>query len=169
MTVTGFKVYMFLPTCHVFCSGLKVVGFAMYYFTYDPWVGKQLYLEDFYVMEPYRGTALFTSCFFIFSSWGLSSDLCCSCRDGHRFGGPATPEQCEWMEGESVVEGKWSRVAWYFSQIWIYPGRTESCLKIKYKCASFNLLFALPAGHKDALHRHDVCGGGEQWALHQVL
>lgn len=28
----------------------------MYYFTYDPWVGKQLYLEDFYVMEPYRGT-----------------------------------------------------------------------------------------------------------------
>lgn len=27
----------------------------MYYFTYDPWVGKQLYLEDFYVMEPYRG------------------------------------------------------------------------------------------------------------------
>lgn len=27
----------------------------MYYFTYDPWVGKQLYLEDFYVMEAYRG------------------------------------------------------------------------------------------------------------------
>lgn len=38
-------------------AGLKVVGFAMYYFTYDPWVGKQLYLEDFYVMEPYRGTS----------------------------------------------------------------------------------------------------------------
>ncbi len=35
--------------------GLKVVGFAMYYFTYDPWVGKQLYLEDFYVMQQYRG------------------------------------------------------------------------------------------------------------------
>lgn len=35
----------------------------MYYFTYDPWVGKQLYLEDFYVMEPYRGMsgARFTS------------------------------------------------------------------------------------------------------------
>ncbi|CAJ1082717.1 diamine acetyltransferase 1-like [Xyrichtys novacula] len=35
-------------------GGLKVVGFAMYYFTYDPWVGKQLYLEEFYVMEQYR-------------------------------------------------------------------------------------------------------------------
>ncbi|XP_061777397.1 diamine acetyltransferase 1-like isoform X2 [Nerophis ophidion] len=32
----------------------KVVGFAMYYFTYDPWVGKQLYLEEFYVMNEYR-------------------------------------------------------------------------------------------------------------------
>lgn len=30
----------------------------MYYFTYDPWVGKQLYLEDFYVMKPYRGAAV---------------------------------------------------------------------------------------------------------------
>ncbi|KAM7390072.1 hypothetical protein PAMA_008306 [Pampus argenteus] len=27
----------------------------MYYFTYDPWVGKQLYLEEFYVMDEYRG------------------------------------------------------------------------------------------------------------------
>nr|XP_054606953.1 diamine acetyltransferase 1 isoform X1 [Nothobranchius furzeri] len=33
----------------------SVVGFAMYYFTYDPWVGKQLYLEEFYVMDKYRG------------------------------------------------------------------------------------------------------------------
>lgn len=32
-----------------------VVGFAMYYFTYDPWIGKLLYLEDFYVMETCRG------------------------------------------------------------------------------------------------------------------
>lgn len=39
-------------------SGPAVVGFAMYYFTYDPWVGKQLYLEDFYVMKPYRGAAV---------------------------------------------------------------------------------------------------------------
>jgi hypothetical protein len=27
----------------------------MYYFTYDPWIGKLLYLEDFFVMEEYRG------------------------------------------------------------------------------------------------------------------
>ncbi|KAM9827040.1 LOW QUALITY PROTEIN: diamine acetyltransferase 1-like [Neosynchiropus ocellatus] len=32
-----------------------VVGFAMYYFTYDPWVGKQLYLEEFFVRSQYRG------------------------------------------------------------------------------------------------------------------
>ncbi|XP_067852728.1 diamine acetyltransferase 1-like isoform X1 [Heptranchias perlo] len=36
-------------------NGYTVVGFAMYYFTYDPWIGKMIYLEDFYVMEPYRG------------------------------------------------------------------------------------------------------------------
>uniref|UniRef100_UPI00398E4949 diamine acetyltransferase 1-like isoform X2 n=1 Tax=Pristiophorus japonicus TaxID=55135 RepID=UPI00398E4949 len=36
-------------------NGHTVVGFAMYYFTYDPWTGKMIYLEDFYVMEPYRG------------------------------------------------------------------------------------------------------------------
>lgn len=33
----------------------KVIGFAMYYFTYDPWTGKLLYLEDFFVVEEYRG------------------------------------------------------------------------------------------------------------------
>ncbi|KAG7487317.1 hypothetical protein MATL_G00021830 [Megalops atlanticus] len=36
-------------------EGYTVVGFAMYYFTYDPWIGKLLYLEDFYVMREYRG------------------------------------------------------------------------------------------------------------------
>ncbi|NXR42681.1 SAT1 acetyltransferase, partial [Zosterops hypoxanthus] len=35
-----------------------VVGFAMYYFTYDPWIGKLLYLEDFYVMAEYRGLGI---------------------------------------------------------------------------------------------------------------
>lgn len=32
-----------------------VIAFAMYYFTYDPWIGKLLYLEDFFVMQDYRG------------------------------------------------------------------------------------------------------------------
>lgn len=36
----------------------KVVGFAMYYFTYDPWIGKQLYLEDFYITNEYRGLGI---------------------------------------------------------------------------------------------------------------
>lgn len=36
-------------------EGYSVIAFAMYYFTYDPWIGKLLYLEDFYVMEDYRG------------------------------------------------------------------------------------------------------------------
>ncbi|XP_046695520.1 diamine acetyltransferase 1-like isoform X2 [Silurus meridionalis] len=36
-------------------KGHTVVGFAMYYFTYDPWIGKLLYLEDFYVMKEFRG------------------------------------------------------------------------------------------------------------------
>ncbi|KFP57057.1 Diamine acetyltransferase 1, partial [Cariama cristata] len=36
----------------------RIVGFAMYYFTYDPWIGKLLYLEDFYVMAEYRGLGI---------------------------------------------------------------------------------------------------------------
>uniref|UniRef100_A0A3Q3XBE6 Diamine acetyltransferase 1 n=1 Tax=Mola mola TaxID=94237 RepID=A0A3Q3XBE6_MOLML len=35
-----------------------VIAFAMYYFTYDPWIGKLLYLEDFYVMGEYRGLGI---------------------------------------------------------------------------------------------------------------
>ncbi|XP_028277078.1 diamine acetyltransferase 1-like isoform X1 [Parambassis ranga] len=35
-----------------------VVAFAMYYFTYDPWIGKLLYLEDFFVMQEFRGKAV---------------------------------------------------------------------------------------------------------------
>uniref|UniRef100_A0A3B3TX59 Spermidine/spermine N1-acetyltransferase 1 n=1 Tax=Poecilia latipinna TaxID=48699 RepID=A0A3B3TX59_9TELE len=29
-------------------EGFSVISFAMYYFTYDPWIGQLLYLEDFY-------------------------------------------------------------------------------------------------------------------------
>uniref|UniRef100_A0A8C2CER9 Diamine acetyltransferase 1 n=1 Tax=Cyprinus carpio TaxID=7962 RepID=A0A8C2CER9_CYPCA len=36
-------------------DGHVIIGFAMYYFTYDPWIGKLLYLEDFYVMKEFRG------------------------------------------------------------------------------------------------------------------
>ncbi|XP_064837092.1 diamine acetyltransferase 1-like [Oncorhynchus masou masou] len=70
-------------------DGYTVVGFAMYYFTYDPWIGKLLYLEDFYVMKEFRGygigsdilkvlseTAVKTRCssmHFIVAEWNKSS------------------------------------------------------------------------------------------------
>ncbi|NWH59703.1 SAT1 acetyltransferase, partial [Geococcyx californianus] len=49
-------------------EGHSIVGFAMYYFTYDPWIGKLLYLEDFYVMAEYRG---------MLASGADVSNLCC--------------------------------------------------------------------------------------------
>lgn len=39
-------------------DGHTVIAFAMYYFTYDPWIGKLLYLEDFYVMDEFRGLGI---------------------------------------------------------------------------------------------------------------
>uniref|UniRef100_A0A8C1NJQ4 Diamine acetyltransferase 1 n=1 Tax=Cyprinus carpio TaxID=7962 RepID=A0A8C1NJQ4_CYPCA len=44
-----------VPAEHQKVEGYSVIGFAMYYFTYDPWIGKLLYLEDFYVIKEYRG------------------------------------------------------------------------------------------------------------------
>ncbi|CAK6436304.1 unnamed protein product [Pipistrellus nathusii] len=40
---------------HIIPEGHSIVGFAMHYFTYDPWIGKLLYLEDFFVMSDFRG------------------------------------------------------------------------------------------------------------------
>ncbi|XP_056395758.1 spermidine/spermine N(1)-acetyltransferase-like protein 1 [Hyla sarda] len=39
-------------------TGSAKVGFAMYYFSYDPWTGRSLHLEEFFVMEPYRGLGI---------------------------------------------------------------------------------------------------------------
>lgn len=39
-------------------DGYTMIAFAMYYFTYDPWIGKLLYLEDFYVMQEFRGLGI---------------------------------------------------------------------------------------------------------------
>ncbi|XP_078088458.1 diamine acetyltransferase 1-like [Mustelus asterias] len=44
-----------VPMEHVTPEGHNIVGYAMYYYTYDAWIGKLLYLEDFYVMEAFRG------------------------------------------------------------------------------------------------------------------
>ncbi|XP_030324809.1 diamine acetyltransferase 1 isoform X1 [Calypte anna] len=47
-----------VPKEHWSAEEHSIVGFAMYYFTYDPWIGKLLYLEDFYVMAEYRGLGI---------------------------------------------------------------------------------------------------------------
>ncbi|ERE65175.1 spermidine/spermine N(1)-acetyltransferase-like protein 1 [Cricetulus griseus] len=39
-------------------SGLQTIGFAMYYYTYDTWIGKTLHLEDFYISEKYQGLGI---------------------------------------------------------------------------------------------------------------
>ncbi|XP_038658714.1 diamine acetyltransferase 1-like isoform X1 [Scyliorhinus canicula] len=44
-----------VPAEHATREGYNIVGYAMYYYTYDAWIGKLLYLEDFYVMEEFRG------------------------------------------------------------------------------------------------------------------
>uniref|UniRef100_A0A673JPP9 Diamine acetyltransferase 1-like n=1 Tax=Sinocyclocheilus rhinocerous TaxID=307959 RepID=A0A673JPP9_9TELE len=54
-------------------EGYTVVGFAMYYFTYDPWIGKLLYLEDFYVMKEFRVKARCSGMHFIVAEWNTSS------------------------------------------------------------------------------------------------
>ncbi|XP_069895156.1 spermidine/spermine N(1)-acetyltransferase-like protein 1 [Dipodomys merriami] len=41
-------------------SAKEIVGFAMYYFTYDLWIGKVLYLEDFYVIHGYQDLGIGT-------------------------------------------------------------------------------------------------------------
>jgi len=38
----------------------QVVGFALFFMTYSTWVGKQLYLEDLYVVEAHRKQGLGT-------------------------------------------------------------------------------------------------------------
>ncbi|XP_072285767.1 spermidine/spermine N(1)-acetyltransferase-like protein 1 [Pyxicephalus adspersus] len=53
------------------------IGFAMYYFTYDPWEGRSLYLEDFYVMEPYRGLGIGSEILKTISQEAISSHCRC--------------------------------------------------------------------------------------------
>src|SRR5574344_1009818 len=41
--------------CVFVCEQDKVVGFALYFYNFSTWKGKKgLYLEDLFVMEPYR-------------------------------------------------------------------------------------------------------------------
>ncbi|KAM6143525.1 diamine acetyltransferase 1 isoform 2-T2 [Erethizon dorsatum] len=59
-----------VPKEHWTPEGHSIVGFAMYYFTYDPWIGKLLYLEDFFVMSDYR--AKFS---FFLLGFGIGSEI----------------------------------------------------------------------------------------------
>ncbi|XP_078415716.1 diamine acetyltransferase 1-like [Cetorhinus maximus] len=47
-----------VPAEHVTHEGYNIVGYAMYYYAYDAWIGKSLHLEDFYVMEEVRGCGI---------------------------------------------------------------------------------------------------------------
>ncbi|XP_066496290.1 spermidine/spermine N(1)-acetyltransferase-like protein 1 [Tiliqua scincoides] len=58
-------------------AGPNIVGFAMYYYTYDPWVGKLLYLEDFYVMDDFRGWGIGTELLKILSQIAIDSNCGC--------------------------------------------------------------------------------------------
>ncbi|KAF0883025.1 SATL1 protein, partial [Crocuta crocuta] len=56
------------------------VGIALYYFTYDRWIGKLLYLEDFYVIQAYRGQAtldIYYINFYFFKQIAIRSQ--CNC------------------------------------------------------------------------------------------
>ncbi|XP_030743444.1 spermidine/spermine N(1)-acetyltransferase-like protein 1 [Echinops telfairi] len=58
---------------------ILTVGFAMYYFTYDPWTGKLLYLEDFYVIQAYRGLGIGAEMLKRLSQIAIKSQ--CNCMD----------------------------------------------------------------------------------------
>lgn len=41
-------------------QGSLVVGYGLYYFIYSTWTGRNIYLEDIYVMPKYRGQGIGT-------------------------------------------------------------------------------------------------------------
>ncbi|XP_008766059.2 thialysine N-epsilon-acetyltransferase isoform X3 [Rattus norvegicus] len=41
-------------------EGSLVVGYGLYYFIYSTWTGRNIYLEDIYVMPKYRGQGIGT-------------------------------------------------------------------------------------------------------------
>ena len=36
----------------------RLVGYALYYYTYSTWNGRTIYVEDLFVKEEYRGTLI---------------------------------------------------------------------------------------------------------------
>lgn len=50
----GFDVEHPLFICYVAVAEEKIVGYALFYYTYSTWCGKAMYLEDIYVTKAYR-------------------------------------------------------------------------------------------------------------------
>lgn len=118
----------------------------MYYFTYDPWVGKQLYLEDFYVMEPYRGTG----------------DHGPARRSLRHFTSSAPSNFVFLLLLPGLGIG--SELLRHLSDVSIDPKLFAA------QCRSSSFIpVSLPVGDQDALHGHDVHRGREQRAVHPVL
>lgn len=42
----------------------RLVGYALYYYTYSTWNGRTIYVEDLFVKEEYRSTLI---CFLLFN------------------------------------------------------------------------------------------------------
>ncbi|XP_006863447.1 PREDICTED: diamine acetyltransferase 2 [Chrysochloris asiatica] len=47
-----------IPPAHGEPQGARVVGYGLYYFIYSTWKGRNVYLEDIYVMPEYRGQGI---------------------------------------------------------------------------------------------------------------
>ncbi|XP_074081612.1 thialysine N-epsilon-acetyltransferase isoform X3 [Macrotis lagotis] len=47
-----------IPSEHQDPLGSIMVGYGLYYFTYSTWTGRNVYLEDIYVMPKYRGQGI---------------------------------------------------------------------------------------------------------------
>ncbi|CAI5791548.1 diamine acetyltransferase 2-like [Podarcis lilfordi] len=47
-----------VPPKHQSKDGHTVVGFGLYFFTYSTWKGRNIYMEDLYVMPEFRGRGI---------------------------------------------------------------------------------------------------------------
>ncbi|XP_029437666.1 diamine acetyltransferase 2-like [Rhinatrema bivittatum] len=53
-------------------DGFRVIGYALYFFTYSTWKGRSIFLEDLYVMPEFRGKGIGTNMMSKVAKVGLS-------------------------------------------------------------------------------------------------
>ncbi|XP_030042768.1 thialysine N-epsilon-acetyltransferase [Microcaecilia unicolor] len=53
-------------------EGFRIIGYALYFFTYSTWKGRALFLEDLYVMPEFRGKGIGTKLMSKVAEVGLS-------------------------------------------------------------------------------------------------